>query len=45
MLTSIVKRQDRFTALCDDCGLPIERSEQGRWTVSESLVSKRGEAA
>jgi hypothetical protein len=45
MLTSIVRRADRYTALCDDCGLPIERSEEGRWTASEPLLSRRDQAA
>lgn len=45
MLTSIVKRVDRYAALCDACGMPIERTEEGRWTVPESLVSKRDQAA
>jgi hypothetical protein len=45
MLGSIIKRQNRYTALCDDCGLPIERSAQGRWTNSQALLSKRDQAA
>jgi len=40
LLTSIVERQDRFTALCEDCSLPIERSQQGRWMSSEPLVGR-----
>ncbi len=39
MLTSIVRRQDRYTALCESCGLPIERSEEGHWTPAELLAS------
>jgi hypothetical protein len=45
MLTSILRRADRYTALCDDCGLPIERSEEGRWTVSEPLLARHDQAA
>jgi hypothetical protein len=45
MLTSIVKRQNGYTALCDECGLPIERADEGRWTASEALISKRDLAA
>jgi hypothetical protein len=45
MLTSIVRRADRYTALCDDCGLPLERSEEGRWAPPEPLVSRKGQAA
>jgi hypothetical protein len=45
MLTSTVKRQDRYTALCDDCGVPIERSENGRWASAQALVSRQDQAA
>ena len=45
MLTSIVKQSHAYTALCDTCGLPIERTEEGRWTASASLLSRRDEAA
>ena len=38
MLTSIVTRQHGYAALCDDCGLPIERPENGRWTAAAPLV-------
>ena len=45
MLTSIMRRESGYAALCDECGLPIERSEEGRWTVSEPLLSRRRQAA
>ena len=45
MLTSIVRRDSGYTALCDDCGLPIVRSEEARWTPAEPLVTKRDQAA
>jgi hypothetical protein len=45
LLTSIARRQNRYTALCDGCGRPIERSIEGRWTAAEPLVSRRGQAA
>jgi hypothetical protein len=45
MLNSIVRREDRYAALCDSCGLPIERFEEGRWTVAEPLLSRRNQAA
>jgi len=38
MLTSIVKRRHGYAALCDDCGLPIERPEDGRWSSAEPLI-------
>jgi hypothetical protein len=45
MLNSIVRRQDRLTALCDSCGLPIERPDGGRWTEAEPLLSRSDQAA
>jgi hypothetical protein len=45
MLTSILSRDGGFTALCDDCGAPIERVDGGRWTQSQPLISKRDQAA
>jgi hypothetical protein len=45
MLTSIVRRQDRYTALCDSCGLPIERRDDSRWTACEPLASRRDQVA
>ena len=41
LLTSIVRKDDRFKALCDACSLPIERSEFGRWTVSAPLAGQQ----
>jgi hypothetical protein len=45
MLNSIVARDDRFTALCDHCGAPIERDEPRRWVHAAPLVSRRERAA
>jgi hypothetical protein len=45
MLTSIVARANGFAALCDGCGLPIERSEEGRWTASQPLSTRQDKAA
>lgn len=45
MLTSIVRREGRYTALCDDCGLPIERTEGGRWAAAAPLVARGDQAA
>jgi hypothetical protein len=33
MLTSIVRKADRYSAFCDDCGLSMERTEEGRWAL------------
>jgi hypothetical protein len=44
MLTSIVARTNGFAALCGGCGLPIERSEEGRWTVSQPLATRQDKA-
>ena len=45
MLTSIIRRQDSFTALCDGCGLPLARPEKGRWTIPGPLPSQRDQSA
>jgi hypothetical protein len=39
MLTSIVRRSSGYTALCDGCGLPLERLEEGRWRASQPLAT------
>jgi hypothetical protein len=44
MLNSIVRREDRYTALCDGCGLPIERLEEGRWIEAQPLLSRPDQA-
>jgi len=45
MLTSIIVRGDRFTALCDDCGAPIERDQTRRWVSAAPLISGDSKAA
>jgi hypothetical protein len=45
MLSSIIVRDDRFTALCDDCRAPIERDRSRRWVSATPLLSRRDEAA
>lgn len=45
LLTSIAKREAGYSALCNECGLPIKREESGRWTLPQPLVSRRDEAA
>lgn len=40
MLTSIVRREGGFAALCDECELPIERRDGRRWTPSDPLLSR-----
>jgi hypothetical protein len=44
-LTSIIRRQDRYTALCDGCELLIERSDEGRWKETEPLATRGDQAA
>jgi hypothetical protein len=39
MLNSIIVRDDRFTALCDHCGAPIERDPSRRWVNATPLIS------
>jgi hypothetical protein len=45
MLNSIIVRDDRFTALCDHCGAPIERDQYRRWVRARPLISTRDRAA
>lgn len=45
MLNSIVRRPEGYAALCDACGLPIERFEEGSWTRSEPLTLRIGRPA
>jgi hypothetical protein len=45
MLTSIPKHPGGFSALCDDCDLPIERSEIGRWTLPEAFAFRPDQSA
>jgi hypothetical protein len=45
MLNSIVVREDRFTALCDRCGAPIERNTARRWVSPAPLTTRPNQAA
>jgi hypothetical protein len=45
MLSSIIVRDDRFTALCDHCGAPIERDHARRWEHAPSLIANQDQAA
>lgn len=45
MLTSVVRREGGYSALCDYCGALIERGDHGRWTASEGLISRQDLAA
>jgi hypothetical protein len=38
LLASIIERADGFHALCEGCGLPIERAPERRWTVERPLA-------
>jgi hypothetical protein len=45
MLSSIIVREDRFSALCDHCGAPLERGPTRRWVIAAPLVSDCDQAA
>jgi hypothetical protein len=45
LLTSIVRRERGFSALCDDCALPLERSSEGRWKAAAPLTTQIDRAA
>jgi hypothetical protein len=36
-LSSITRKTSGYAALCEGCGLPIERGEQGKWMPSPPL--------
>ena len=41
-LVSILKgKGGGWIALCEGCDARIERNEEGRWSVSEPLISKK----
>ena len=40
-LVSISKKGSRLHALCDGCGVPLERSEEMGWALAPSLVAGR----
>ena len=33
----MVRREGRFKALCESCGQPLERNDEGRWLAMASL--------
>jgi hypothetical protein len=45
MLNSIITKEHGFAALCDDCGAPIERRDDGRWIHCPALISDRNQPA
>jgi hypothetical protein len=40
LLNSIMQRPAGYAALCEGCTLPIERSEDGRWTPCKPLAQR-----
>jgi hypothetical protein len=45
MLASIIRREQGFSALCDDCALPLERTDEGRWTPAVPLATRASSPA
>jgi len=43
-LSTILVRDDRFTAFCDRCGASIERNEERRWVTAPPLTAKADHA-
>jgi len=37
---SVARTASGLRALCDGCGLPLERSEKGRWTPAPPLAAQ-----
>jgi hypothetical protein len=42
-VSSIVERPEGFSALCEGCGLPLERPREGRWSASPPLSNRKDE--
>jgi len=45
LLNSIIVREERFTALCDRCGAPIERDSSRPWVGAAALTSGSDQVA
>ncbi|HEX8667590.1 MAG TPA: hypothetical protein VF727_04365 [Allosphingosinicella sp.] len=43
-VSSVARRGERYTGLCDSCARPLEREAVGRWVASEPLDLPREEA-
>ena len=41
-LGSIARKKTGYTALCDGCGIPLQRREDGRWGPCEPLYETPG---
>lgn len=39
-LVSVARKDRRLEALCEGCGSPLERAENGRWAASIPLVEQ-----
>jgi hypothetical protein len=44
-LVSIARKPDGLHALCEGCGIPLDRNETGRWRTARPLVGPAGTAA
>jgi hypothetical protein len=36
-LNAIVRRDERYVSLCERCGVPMVRQEDGRWTAADPV--------
>jgi hypothetical protein len=36
-LTAIVKRESRYVSLCERCGHPMVKRDDGKWVLTEPL--------
>lgn len=44
LLSGIVRRPDGYATLCESCGRPLERREDGPWVASDPLYERRDHA-
>jgi hypothetical protein len=44
MLSSIIRRADRFSALCDHCEATLERSGGDDWARAQPLIFSKDRA-
>jgi hypothetical protein len=43
-VVSIARKADGLHALCDGCGIPLERNEDGRWRMGLPLAAQAASA-
>ncbi|HEX8442666.1 MAG TPA: hypothetical protein VF631_03360 [Allosphingosinicella sp.] len=44
-LSSIARRQSGYSAICESCARPLERTSNSRWVASDPLYDTKGSSA